>query len=663
MSIRSLPRSRSTRRGAALVACLTLLGGVFFGRSPACADERTDPASYREFDIGDGNVTFDVTDAPLGQVVSERIQPKTRVNIFVTPEAAAERVSLKVVDLHWIYALDAMAEKINGVLIRKSSKLLRVERPLPIEMGFENEDIGKVIKAIAEYAGANVLVSPEVKGTVTLKLKNAPWRAALRDVVETVGKYSLVESDYGVLRVVPTSALELGSATYVFRYMRPPPPYKGILKTGGSSGSSGGSSGSSSGGSGASGSASVGADIVSSDVFIPSDDPKQMEDIFPIVGALRTIVEPDGGKVTYIPSSNAVLYTGTTPKMAKVRALCEQLDTEPPQVLIDMNFIATTNRDALDFGMSSDSGVAMGISGAGILHRLPFAAGGGGWADAVSGTNFPPPSSANFTYGTLDFSQTNLLYKFLKQDGCSKLVQAPKILALDNQEATIFVGESVRYAQSNAASNQNGGLTFSVSEDQNSPVNVGFQLLVIPHVIPGENKIMMLVIPQQRALSGTTSSIPGFDRFIVSGQSIDLPRVSSATLVTHMILRDNETAVIGGLLEDRDTNRQDKLPILGELPIFGALFRGQQNSKQQQNLLITITPKLRRGTDAANTIMGDELAGRSDQLQQEWHGIGAQGAPCAKPGAVAPATAAPVMNPAPAPVAVPPAPAPMPVGR
>ena len=174
----------------------------------------------------------------------------------------------------------------------------------------------------------------------------------------------------------------------------------------------------------------------------------------------------------------------------------------------------------------------MGITGAGILHRLPFAAGGGGWADAVSGTNFPPPSSANFTYGTLDFSQTNLLFKFLKQDGCSKLVQAPKILALDNQEATIFVGESVRYARSNAASNQNGGLTFSVSEDQNSPVNVGFQLLVIPHVIPGENKIMMLVIPQQRALSGTTSTIPGFDRFIVSGP-VDRPAARGVEHARH----------------------------------------------------------------------------------------------------------------------------------
>ena len=187
------------------------------------------------------------------------------------------------------------------------------------------------------------------------------------------------------------------------------------------------------------------------------------------------------------------------------------------------------------------------------------------------------------------------------------MVQAPKILALDNQEATIFVGESIRYARSTAAVNQNGGLEFSVQEDENSPVNVGFQLLVIPHVIPGENKIMLLVIPQQRALSGTTSPVPGFERFTVAGQEIDLPRVASSTLVTQMLLRDKETAVIGGLLEDRKINGTDKIPVLGDLPILGALFRGKEESTDQQNLIITISPRILRGSDAANTTIGDEL--------------------------------------------------------
>ncbi len=630
---------RPRGRVLAILAALALSGAL--SRSPlARADDRLEPAVFREWDVGDGRVTFDVSEAPFGQVVEQRIQPKTRVNLMVAPEALGERVTLKVMDLPWIHALQALCERIGATLVRKSGNLLRIERPMPVTMSFTDQDIAKVIDSIASVGNASVAVSPLVKGTVTVKFTNTPWRAALKYVVETAGKYALIEEDYGVLRVVPVSDLEKVNGTWTFRYLRPPPPYKGVIKTGGSSGGA-----SSTGSTGAAGSAAVGADVVQSDVFVPTDDPKKVEDQFPIIAALKSIVSDSGGDVKYIPDANAIIYTGTAPAVARVRALCEQLDVEPPQVFIDMNFIATTNTEALDLGMHSDTGFGARFTGAAINHRLPFAASGGGWSDAISGTAFPAPSSASFSYGKLDFSETNLLFQFLAKDKCSKIVQAPKILALDNQAATIFVGESIRYARSTAASNQNGGLTFSVEEDENSPVNVGFQLLVIPHVIPGEGKIMLLVIPQQRALSGTTSPIPGFDRFTVSGQTIDLPRVSSSTLVTSMILKDGETAVIGGLLEDRDQRGVDKLPILGDIPILNLLFQGHSKSIVRQNLLITISPRILRGSDAASTTVGAELSGRSDRLASEWATIGE---PCANPAAPpAPGASAP----APIPVA------------
>ncbi len=633
-----------------LVGTLLLGSALALSSRPprASAGDASDAASYREFDVGDGRVTFDVTEVALKTLIADRIQPKTRVNIFVSPEAENEKVTLRVVDLHWIHVLDAMVAKIGGTIVRKDLRLLQIERPTPVTMSFTNEDVQNVIKTIASSAGAQIFVSPLVKGNVTVNVTNVPWRAALRYVVETAGNYSLVEEDYNVLRVVPTDQLELASDSYTFRYLRPPPPYKGIVKAGSSNSTSSG------GGSDSGGSASVGADIVEQKVFVPSDDPSKAESNFPIVAALRAIVDPDGGKVSYIPGSNAILYTGKAPHVRRVRQLCEQLDVEPPQVFIDMNFISTTVSNGTQFGMKSDTGIQIGVSGAGIQHRLPFAASGGGWADWISGTAFPPPSAAGFTYGTLDFSQTQMMFQFLNQDECSKVIQAPKILALDNQEATIFIGESIRYARSNAASNQNGGLTFSVEEDDNSPVNVGFQLLVIPHVIPGENKVQLLVIPQQRSLSGTTSPIPGFERFTVSGQTIDLPRIASNTMVTSMILRDKQTAVIGGLLEDRDRNQQDKVPGLGDLPILGLLFRGQSKAKIQRNLVITITPRILRGSDAANTTMGDELSGRTDRLKEQWDTLGTATPGCTK------TVVTPVMAPPAMPAAPPPS-APMPV--
>src|SRR5205814_8689716 len=154
-------------------------------------------------------------------------------------------------------ALSLMAEKINGTIIPVGINLIRVERPLPLELTFENAEISEVIKTIAGYANASVIVSPLVKGTVSVKLKDAPWRAALQAVVETAGKFSLVPGDYGMLRVVPTSELELKSDTYVFRYLRPPPPYKGVVKSGNSGGGAAAAAGGTGGGAG--GSAQVGA--------------------------------------------------------------------------------------------------------------------------------------------------------------------------------------------------------------------------------------------------------------------------------------------------------------------------------------------------------------------------------------------------------------------
>jgi type II secretory pathway component GspD/PulD (secretin) len=629
-----------------------LLAGFLAAGSPSRAGDGADPDSYRGFDVGDGRVTLDVQDAAFGQVVSERIQPRTRVNILVSNEAAEQRVTIRVIDLHWVQALDAMVEKIGGVLVRKAPNLLRIERPRPITFAFKDEDVKNVISTIADYASANVIISEKVTGTVTLTLNETPWRESLEQVVRTVG-FALVEENYGILRVVPINELDLETGYYRLQYMRPPVPYKGVI----SNQSQGGSGSGSGGGGGGSGSGS--AEIVQSNVYVPSDDPSEIENNFPVIQALRTIVSKEGGDVKYISSQNMLVYQGTRPRLEELKNMLRELDVEPPQIFVDMNFVITSNADALNLGLNAGTnGLAVGFVGSDILHMLPFNAGGGGGdlADQLTGTAFPSPAGSAFNYGRLNFSQTNMMFQMLQRDTSTRIVQAPKILALDNQEATIFIGESVRYARTTAATNQNGGLTFGVEEDPNSPVNVGFQLLVIPNVIRGEDKIMMTVIPQRRALNGTTSPIIGFDRIEVSGQSIDLPRVQSNTLKTAMILRNGETAVIGGLLEDRDRESVDKVPILGDIPLLGLMFQGKSRTKVKEHLIITITPRILRGSDAANCTITDELSGRAERVSAEWSDLTGD---CATGGVSAPASTSTLGTPSatragmPAPVVLP----------
>ncbi|MHC5053073.1 MAG: hypothetical protein ACYTGK_21015, partial [Planctomycetota bacterium] len=170
-----------------LVAAALL--AVFAG--PVWAQGQPNESNMAQLDIGDGNVSFDVRGRTLAEVV-DRIRDKTKVNIILTKEAATATVTLKIQDLHWLVALQEVAEKAECILERTSPVLIKVYRPERVTFSFENEDIKKVVSVIATYSGANIVVSPAVKGTITVNLKNIPWRDALEQIVKTLG-YAVVE--------------------------------------------------------------------------------------------------------------------------------------------------------------------------------------------------------------------------------------------------------------------------------------------------------------------------------------------------------------------------------------------------------------------------------------------------------------------------------------
>jgi type II secretory pathway component GspD/PulD (secretin) len=177
-------------------------------------------------------------------------------------------------------------------------------------------------------------------------------------------------------------------------------------------------------------------------------------------------------------------------------------------------------------------------------------------------------------------------------------------VALDHQTATIFVGESVRYAQARVEQGQAGGLLLALEEGDESPVNVGFQLLATPHVVPGTDKVIIEVIPQRTALSGTGSSSlapAGFDVFQVGAGNqsgtIALPRVASSTLATTVMLRGGQTAVLGGLKSKSESETITQLPLLGDIPVLGHLFKNTTTQDTTSTLLVFITPSVIRSPE------------------------------------------------------------------
>src|SRR5262245_38796885 len=165
-------------------ALLAVCAAPVWGQSQPSED------NMAQLDIGDGKVSFDVRGRTLTEVI-ERIRDKTKVNIILSKEAGEATVTLKVQDLYWLVALEEVAEKAECILERVSPVLIKVSRPERVTFSFENEDIKKIVSVIATYSGANIVVSPAVKGTLTVNLKNIPWRDALEQIVKTLG-YAVV---------------------------------------------------------------------------------------------------------------------------------------------------------------------------------------------------------------------------------------------------------------------------------------------------------------------------------------------------------------------------------------------------------------------------------------------------------------------------------------
>ncbi|HLU38573.1 MAG TPA: type II and III secretion system protein, partial [Planctomycetota bacterium] len=193
---------------------------------------------------------------------------------------------------------------------------------------------------------------------------------------------------------------------------------------------------------------------------------------------------------------------------------------------------------------------------------------------------------------------------------------------LDGQEATIFVGETIRYAQARAEQGQAGGLQLVVEEAPNSPVQTGFQLMVIPHIIPGSDKVMMDIIPQSTSLTGTGASNlapAGFDVFTVgsgAGQgTIALPRIASSTIGTKVLLESHQTAVLGGLTTESNAETETALPLLGDIPVLGWLFKSRNTTKTRNSLIVFVTPSIIRSQEDHAARLRQVLEEKRNRLQ------------------------------------------------
>ena len=525
--------------------------------------------------LREDRITLAVRDRPFSDII-EGIREQTGRNIIYDEEVENIFVTIRLTDVSWRTVLNVIAEKYNCLVEDVggvgTGEVVKVSKPPTVTMEFEGADIRDIINQIAALANKNIVLSEQVQGTVSLRLKNVPWQDALESIIKTRGYVLVREKDGRILRVVPPEEIETQLETRIFklRYIRPRSPYIAQMD-------------------------SEYFDVEDEEI---SGAGNLTVSSFSLLNALNSVVTAGRGRITYDDATNTIIVTDLKPQLDRMAEIIKELDKEPRQVFIDVKFVRTQNSDIFNFGVNfigsgADKAARVSQSFGSVATRFPFTLGSGGFEDDIALATQADidqgiPTDANIDalledgsllqFGQLDFSNTQFVLRLLKRDTKSKIIQSPKIITLDNHEATIFVGQATAFPVTEIIQNDNGTTSVELQEADNSPAREGFQILVLPHIIPDTEKIQLTIIPSNDQLVGTQggSPIAGFNRFTVGDATIDLPQISQQVIVTHMILESGQTAVIGGLLSVNQQETVSKIPFLGDIPALGLPIQEQR---------------------------------------------------------------------------------------
>lgn len=280
--------------------------------------------------------------------------------------------------------------------------------------------------------------------------------------------------------------------------------------------------------------------------------------------------------------ANTIVINADRRFESDVRRIVNELDKPPPQVSIEVQIIEVTMDSSLDLGVEF------------AFQDLQFAKAGPNDTntfDYVGGTDL---GAAGGTLGGFTFTITgadfNFLLRTLQSEGNINVLSRPQIVAMDNQEASFEIINDVPFVNSTSTTSA-GQITTSVDRTE-----VGIILTVTPQINP--DGFVRLKIRQE------VSDIA--DSSIAVGPGVTAPVFFRRVADTTVSVKDSETVVLGGLIQTRDSRSETKVPVIGDLPLLGPLFRNQNESSRRTELLIVLTPRVIRTVEDFHDVSVDE---------------------------------------------------------
>ena len=342
-----------------------------------------------------------------------------------------------------------------------------------------------------------------------------------------------------------------------------------------------------------------------------------------------------GGQIQADPATNALVITAPEPQYRQLRAVIDQLDARRAQVFVE-SLIAEVNADkAAEFGIQWQNVLGKnGDSNIGVLGTN-FGTGGSNiisLATGVAAGKVAPNTGLNLGLATKinGVYVLSALARFLQTTGDGNILSTPTLLTLDNEEAKIVIGQNVPFITGSFTNTTGAAGTVNPFQTIERK-DVGLTLRVKPQI--SENGTVKLSIFQEVS-TVQASSINSPTGLITNKRSIE----------SNVLVEDGSIVVLGGLLQDEYAGNQEKVPGLGDVPLFGNLFKSETRSRKKTNLMVFLRPVVVRDAAAVDNLSMDRYelmrAGQKESQPQ--------------PSAVlAPIDGAPVLPPAPAPRAPP----------
>lgn len=403
-----------------------------------------------------------------------------------------------------------------------------------LSLNFQNVEVRAVLQVIADFTGLNIITSDTVAGNLTLRLKDVPWDQALDIVMQAKGLD--MRKNGNVLWIAPKDELLTKEKLELEQRSQ-----------------------------------------------IAELEPLRTETFqlnYQKAESFKTLLDNAGGNGRSILSkrgsavidgrTNQLFVTDITSKVEEIRKLVQKTDIASRQVLIEARIVEANDTFSRDLGAKLGFGVQNNNLFAGGQQGVP---GSGPTAIGGNSVNLPASTTSGLSAGSVALTLFNtaatrfisLELQALESDGKGKILSSPRVITADQLKATIEQGTELPYQT--ATSSGATALSFR---------KANLKLEVIPQITPDGNVILDVDVNKDSVGQNTAN-----------GLAIDTKHVK-----TQVLIENGGTVVIGGIYIQEDRDTINKVPVLGDIPVMGNLFKSTARRNNKTELLIFLTPKV-----------------------------------------------------------------------